>query len=182
MVPGVPVALLALGLTWPLCWQLAAVRRGFPAILAMIGLAQPVLHVVLEFGGALLAGTAGTHPGHGMTAAPASNPATAGAPAAPEMAAHSASMMTTMLLFHAVAALLTALVLARGERALCGLADAGRRVIDTVRFRMLVHCTGSARSVRSPSPRWWAELPLALIIALPARHGRRGPPATLGVH
>lgn len=175
MVPDLPAVALAFGLSWPVCWQLSTVRRGFPAILAALALAQPVLHVILEFGGALLAGATGDAAGHHAAAVidSASDPIT-------QTAAGTGAV--AMLAFHAVAALVSAVVLARGERALTGVLSAARRVAGWV-VSVLVALSGAPAPPFVPPPRPDIHaLPARLTIAIPDRHGRRGPPQLLGAH
>lgn len=172
MAPDLPAVALALGLSWPVCWQLTAVRRGFPAILAALTLAQPVLHVILEFGGALLAGFAGrTAAGHHETVAVTG-----------DVAAPVGSGTVAMLSCHAVAAVLSAVVLARGERALAGALSAGRRIAAwVVSLVGALDCAPvpTVTAIAAPDVR---DLPVPQSISLPARHGRRGPPQLLGAH
>lgn len=175
MVPDLPAVALASALTWPVCWQLSALRRGFPTILAVLALAQPVLHVVLEFSGALLAGAAGTSAGHHTVTVVADQLSTPG----------TAGVLTgagSMLAFHAVAALLSAVVLARGEKALTGMLAAGRRIASWV-VSVLAALAGAPTPtvdvLARPDVR---SLPPRRSISLPARHGRRGPPRVLGAH
>lgn len=175
MVPDLPAVALVFGLSWPVCWQLSTVRRGFPAILAALTMAQPVLHVILEFGGALLAGATGHTGGHHTVAVINSAPGSITRTAAGTGA-------VTMLTFHAVAALLSAVVLAKGERALTGVLSAGRRVAGWV-VSVLVALSGApAPAVIAPPMPDRHALPTRLTIAIPARHGRRGPPRPLGAH
>lgn len=164
---------LAFGLSWPVCWQLSTVRRGFPAILAVLTLAQPVLHVVLEFGGALFAGAAGHSAEHHPAAAIADSQS-----AAPHAAAGAGAV--AMLSFHAVAALVSAVVLAKGERALTGVLSAGRRVAGWVVSALAALAGAPAPAVAAPPRPDHRSLPGPRSIALPERHGRRGPPQVLG--
>lgn len=175
MAPGPSVVAVAFGLSWPVCWQLSTVRRGFPAILAVLALAQPVLHVVLEFGGALFAGAAG----HSVDHHPAAVIDT------PQSAVPHAAVGTgavAMLSFHAVAAVVSAVVLASGERALTGVLSAGRRVAGWVVSALTALAGAPAPVVAAPPRPDDSWLPSPLSIALPARHGRRGPPQVLGAY
>lgn len=173
MAPGPSVVAVAFGLSWPVCWQWSTVRRGFPAILAVLILAQPVLHVVLEFGGALFAGAAGRSAEH-HPAAVLDTPQSA----VPHAAVGTGAV--AMLSFHAVAALVSAVVLARGERALTGVLSAGRRVARWVVSALAALAGAPAPVVAAPPRPDDRSLPSRLSIALPERHGRRGPPLVLG--
>ncbi|MEJ7650816.1 MAG: hypothetical protein WKF57_17520 [Nakamurella sp.] len=175
MAPGPSVVAVAFGLSWPVCWQLSTVGRGFPAILAVLTLAQPVLHVVLEFGGALFAGAAGHSAEHHPAAVIADSQG-----AAPHAAAGAGA--TVMLSFHAVAALVSAVVLARGERALTGVLSAGRRVAGWVVSAVTALAGAPAPVVAAPARPDDRSLPSPWSIALPERHGRRGPPQVLGAY
>lgn len=126
----------------------AGKQRSFTGILAVMAVAQVFFHLTF------LATSHTAHTGHSGLAVPLD----AG----------------RMLLFHALAALVAAIVVAHGEQALFGLVKALHRIVTRVLGPAPVHVgpAWSATFVRQHRANTGAELPTGLF--------RRGPPLPLG--
>ncbi|MGO4131204.1 hypothetical protein AB4Y78_12240 [Janibacter sp. RAF52] len=129
-------------------------RLGRTALTLSLGLTQAVVHALLSASEhpPVCASAGGGHHGMVTTCADGSMGHSPGA---------------AMLLAHAVAALLLALVLARGEDAVWFVAGLLRPCLPTVtRLRV--------PSLRSPAPEPWGGLPRSVTVL--GGVGRRGPP------
>lgn len=166
-LPPASVVLIAGGLIALAAAGLARQRRGFGWIFGLLLLCQLLFHLLFS-----LSDPAGHSMAGHRTAAPTGAMATMAAPTPGD------SMLllggAQMMLFHLVAALLAALLLARGDRALFKLAELYRRVITAV---------GAPPMLRIKVPIRWSIHRSARVM-LPAgpvldRHPRRGPPAML---
>ena len=155
-------------------------RRGWLSIAVVLGLVQFVLHTWLMSTGLVescLRGGGGGHLAHGAAAvggcaagSPMAGVSSAGAHAGMHAGGHPAGDSAAMVLAHAVAVVVTALVLAAGERALWQLLQWLRPALQLIRAALPV------------LPRR-VTVPVAVTVPL-VRHcaadlsgfGRRGPP------
>ncbi len=117
--PGILLAFLAL--TALVCTAATRLKLGFPAVAALLGAGQLVLHgSFTAFSGAAAGSSDGTAVHHGPAGLPASIPAAS----LEHVQAHGPdpTLALLMLAGHAAATLLSALLLAKGEDALWTLA------------------------------------------------------------
>lgn len=129
-LPGPMILLALLALTGLACTAVTRLKLGFPAVAGLLGAGQLVLHEAFTALGGTVAGPAGNAaaPHHGPALLPTSLPASP----LEQVQAHGldSPLALLMLAGHAAATLACALILARGEDALWGLAAWLRPLIE----------------------------------------------------
>lgn len=173
-LPDVRVAAFAAVLAAPVCTALAGRALSLWRTAAAVAVAQGLFHVLygIAAGGHAVAPAAGVDPAHLHHAAAAAGPlvSVSAAPAAGHV--HAADPL--MLAAHAAAAVLTVLVLRRGEALVLAVAE---RVLQAVLPR-----AASAGPLPLPSPARVPALPAPRpteSLVLLGTPGRRGPPFAL---
>lgn len=147
-LPDLSVLITATAILAPAGIALARRQRGFLAILGVLALAQVLCHLL--FG---LAARGGGMAQHDMQMGPMAGMAS-----------------TRMSVLHLAAAVLTAVVLTRGEAATFALARLWRRLVRRVRVLLLPTPAGPPRLPRPPI---LVAPPLQRLLV---QHARRGPP------
>ncbi|GAA3785827.1 hypothetical protein [Micrococcus endophyticus] len=173
-LPDVRVAAFAAVLAAPVCTALAGRALSLWRTAAAVGVAQGLFHVLygIAAGGHAVTPAAGVDPAHLHHAAAAAGPlvSVSAGPAAGHV--HAADPL--MLAAHAAAAVLTVLVLRRGEALVLAVAE---RVLQAVLPR-----AASAGPLPLPSPARVPALPAPRpteSLVLLGTPGRRGPPFAL---
>ncbi len=171
-LPAPAVLLALLALTGLGCTAATRLKLGYPAVAGLLGTGQLVLHEAFTAFGGPAAGPAGNAaaPHHGPAGPPA------GLPTGPleQAAAHGLESPAALLMLagHTAATLACALILAKGEDALWGLAAWLRPLLD----------------LPSPAARNATAAPLVPVLPVPAAplpwrnqrpDCRRGPPAAV---